>query len=74
MVYIEVPAHEAGKGNVTITDIFGNLIRTTAMTDTNSLQIDLSDQPNGIYILKIKVNNKLYTCKLLVSCHCQKDY
>jgi hypothetical protein len=66
IVYIEVPAHEAEKVNVTITDILGNLIRTKEMTDTNILQIDLSDQPNGIYLLKIKVNNKLYTYKLSV--------
>ena len=47
--------------NITITDLNGNII----LNLNNKSDIDISEQPNGIYILKIKTKNQKYSEKIV---------
>ena len=59
--------------SVTITDITGKTIyNTSALSDLQTCpsgsesQIDLSNHPKGIYFIKIKTNESIYTEKLII--------
>jgi hypothetical protein len=59
-----------GFNGVEITDINGKTIFTKAHKGTCTLpcplQIDLSNHPKGVYFIKIKTNESIYTKKLII--------
>jgi len=52
--------------NMTITNILGVLIFQKNIFDDSKLQIDLSNQANGIYLLNVFDKNRNYTYKLIL--------
>lgn len=50
--------------SIKVYNLFGELILTTKMQN-NSSQIDLSNQPNGIYIIKVNDFNQSFTQRLI---------
>lgn len=52
------------KFNVEIFNVNGQIIKTI-MNCNEEIIIDLKGFPNGLYILKVKTNNKIYTSKLI---------
>ncbi len=53
--------------NIVITDIAGRTIYNSQPATRNSqFEIDISDQPKGIYLLSIETVNEIYTTKLII--------
>ncbi|MCK5774854.1 MAG: T9SS type A sorting domain-containing protein [Bacteroidales bacterium] len=55
--------HEAGKSNISITDISGKIILYENNADRN--QIDMSNFENGIYLIRIQTAKKTFTTKII---------
>ena len=52
--------------NVQIIDINGRIIKQLSNVDQTQLNIDLSNQPSGIYIVKLFNNSEIKTTKIIV--------
>lgn len=61
---IELPTHQ--QTNVTITDISGRIVYQNTLSNKQTLQVDLSKQPKGVYIIHLTTDDKSYTNKILV--------
>jgi len=53
------------KGELTICNLLGEEILSKKLTSSKS-EIDLSNQPKGIYIVKVRDNGNNYTIKILI--------
>ena len=53
------------KGDLFISDLFGNIITKVSFNEVNNIEINIQDQPKGIYIIKIISNDIIYTSKLI---------
>lgn len=60
-----------GAGNLTIDNIQGQRVAVIELdSEQNQLVLDLSDFPNGIYVISLLINNqKIETEKLIKGCH-----
>jgi len=54
-----------GKVDYTVTTITGRVVLNNTANNINSLQINLADQPNGIYLLKVQSADKTEVVKLV---------
>jgi len=53
--------------SIEITDLVGFSVYNTLLKDQDNLEINLQNHPKGIYVLKIVVENKLYTKKIIIN-------
>ncbi len=63
-VTIELPTRQ--QTNVSIADISGRTVYQNTISNKQTLQVDLSKQPKGVYIIHLTTNDKHYTNKLLL--------
>lgn len=63
-VTIELPTRQ--QTNVSIADISGRTVYQNTVSNKHTLQVDLSKQPKGVYIIHLTTNDKHYTNKLLL--------
>ena len=52
--------------SVEITDVSGQIIYTSQIQNFKTSQIDISNQPKGIYFIKIQTENRIYTDKIIL--------
>ncbi len=64
MVSIEIPEFDNLSAFILVYGIQGNLIRSVKVKG-KSTRIDLSNQPQGIYILKINIGEKSSDWKVI---------
>jgi hypothetical protein len=50
---VELPKQFKGVGELTIFDLNGRLTFKTSLKDAQTMELDLSEQPNGIYFLQV---------------------
>ena len=67
IIFLNLPASWKELVNVKITDVTGKLMYNTQPATRNSkLEIDISNQPAGIYFITIKTKTGIYTKKLII--------
>ncbi len=54
-----------GTINLTISDISGKLVKQLNIQKSNHIKINVSDLKTGVFILKLKFNNAIYTYKFV---------
>jgi hypothetical protein len=62
---IEFPDNEKGKHDISIFDVYGNLIIKTTMNQDRQFEINLSFLENSIYIVKIESDKKVFRQKII---------
>ena len=55
---------DKAKGLISVYNIVGKLIEKTELSDNNQT-FDLSAQPNGIYIMQIRIEDKISSWKII---------
>jgi hypothetical protein len=63
---IEIAGAEAAHRNISITDLAGRIVYTLA-TGLNSIELDISNLPEGVYILNVNSGNKNSWNRIVVS-------
>jgi len=66
IVYLEISGGMNRDGEVVVTNLAGAEVFRKEIKDENELQIDLSNLVNGIYLLKVSVDNQHTISKILV--------
>ena len=61
---IKITGLDKAKGLISIYNIVGKLIEKTELSDNNQT-FDLSAQPNGIYIMQIRIEDKISSWKII---------
>ncbi|WP_044269397.1 T9SS type A sorting domain-containing protein [Bacteroides timonensis] len=61
---IKIAGQNKVNGQISIYNIVGKLIEKTELSDSNQT-FDLSAQPNGIYIMQIKIEDKVSSWKII---------
>lgn len=61
---IKITGLDKAKGFISIYNIVGKLIEKTELSDNNQT-FDLSAQPNGIYIMQIRIEDKISSWKII---------
>lgn len=55
----------SGAFNYAVTTLEGRIVRENATVNTSSVTIDLSEEPDGIYLIRIEQGEKQHTVKLV---------
>lgn len=61
---IKITGLDKAKGLISVYNIVGKLIEKTELSDNNQT-FDLSAQPNGIYIMQIRIEDKISSWKII---------
>ena len=61
---IKITGLDKAKGFISIYNIVGKLIEKTELSGNNQI-FDLSAQPNGIYIMQIRIEDKISSWKII---------
>jgi hypothetical protein len=57
---------EAEMQNISVFDINGHLVADYNMKGVHNFQLDLKEQPAGIYLVRVTTNEKVYTEKIII--------
>lgn len=61
---IELPTSE--QASITIADISGRTVYQNTINNQQTLQVDLSKQPKGVYIIRLNTDDRSYTNKIMI--------
>ncbi len=64
MFYINVINNITPQSYIEITNLVGITVYSSLLNN-NTTSIDISDQPNGIYLIKLTSNDKMITKKII---------
>ncbi|MDO9040235.1 MAG: T9SS type A sorting domain-containing protein, partial [Bacteroidota bacterium] len=64
---IESSGLQSGESDIEIFDQLGQLILSKKSGLSNKIEIDLSGKSNGVYILKLKTNNGVYSKSIVIN-------
>ena len=62
---IEMSENSVGTTNIEVLNLMGELIYSIQPTGNTKITFDISDQPNGIYLIKLTSNEKIITKKII---------
>jgi Secretion system C-terminal sorting domain len=62
---IEFPGNEKGEHDISVFDVYGNLIIKTTMNQNRHFEINLSFLENSIYIIQIESDKKVFRQKII---------
>jgi hypothetical protein len=63
---VEIKGEQMSEANsVEVYDVMGKKILSTQMVDQTKVDLDISDQATGVYILKIKIGEEVFTERII---------
>jgi Secretion system C-terminal sorting domain len=61
----KINLNEVSQGTIAVTDLYGFTVYKSEFKNQNEFEMNLQDNPKGIYIVKVVSGDQTYTSKII---------